>query len=200
MNGIEKITEKIIGDARLESDDIAAKAGEEALAILDEMEKAAAERVNAIVEGARTSAEAVKLRAKGASDLEIRKAVLSTKQEMIDKAFSLALEKLLALKEEQYIVVISQIALSGVLTGTEEVVMSAAEGKKYGKKLVDEINQKLKADNRTAALSLSKESRDISGGLVLKNGDIETNCTFGAVLGQIRPEMTGSVAAGLFSE
>ena len=200
MNGIEKITEKIIGDARLESDDIAAKAGEEALAILDEMEKAAAERVNAIVEGARTSAEAVKLRAKGASDLEIRKAVLSTKQEMIDKAFSLALEKLLALKEEQYIAVISKIALSGVLTGTEEVVMSAAEGKKYGKKLVDEINQKLKADNRTASLSLSKESRDISGGLVLKNGDIETNCTFGAVLGQIRPEMTGSVAAGLFSE
>lgn len=198
MNGIEKITEKIIGDARFEAVEIIARAENEAASMMSEYESNAAAAANAIVENARAASEESKLRIRGAADLERRKAVLSAKQEIIDKAFELSLERLVNLPADKYIKVISKIALQGVWTGSEEVVMSAEDGKKNGKKMLDAINRLLTEKGKRAELTLSKSTRDIHGGLILKNGNIETNCTFGAILSQIKPDLTNDVAGILF--
>ena len=40
--------------------------------------------------------------------------------------------------------------------------------------------------------------RMIRGGVVLKNGLIETNCSLGTLVDGLRPELSGKVAARLF--
>lgn len=199
MNGIEKITEKIIGDARLEAGEIIAHAEAEAQALLAETEKATAAEANALVENARAAAEIAKQRTGGASDLDRRKAVLATKQEMIDVAFSRALVKLGQLPADKYIEIISKIAAEAVSDGHEEVIMSAEDGGKNGAKMIEMINKLLKASGKTAGVTLSKTTRDISGGLILKNGDVETNCTFTALLNLSKDSLVTEVAAGLFT-
>jgi len=200
MNGIDKITEKIIGDALSEAQEIIARTEKEAAGIVSEREAKAAASANVLVAAAEAEAKESKLRIHGAADLERRKAILAAKQETIDRAFELSLERLESLPAEAYIEVVSRIAVNGVWTGSEEVVMSASDAKKQGKKMVESINRLLKEKGMTAGLTLSKSTRDIRGGLILKNGNIETNCTFEAVLAQMKPELLNEVAGILFGE
>ena len=94
MNGIEKITQRIetdtqaeidriLGDARAEAGDITgryqAQAKEEAAELSAKNQKAAAEREERLVSTAQ---------------MEARKVGLAAKQEMVEKAYELALEKL----------------------------------------------------------------------------------------------------------
>lgn len=51
---------------------------------------------------------------------------------------------------------------------------------------------------KPAQLTLSAETRPIRGGVVLKNGLIETNCSLGTLVDGLRPELSGKVAARLF--
>ena len=50
----------------------------------------------------------------------------------------------------------------------------------------------------TAMLTLSGETREMAGGLILRDGQVEVNCTFETQLRVLREEMTAEVAAILF--
>jgi len=52
----------------------------------------------------------------------------------------------------------------------------------------------------TAMLAVSEETRDISGGFILKDGRIEVNCTFDALVRAEREQTAGEVAKLLFPE
>ena len=52
----------------------------------------------------------------------------------------------------------------------------------------------------TAMLAVSEETRDISGGFILKDGRIEVNCTFDALVRAEREQTVGEVAKLLFPE
>ena len=51
-----------------------------------------------------------------------------------------------------------------------------------------------------AMLAVSEETRDISGGFILKDGRIEVNCTFDALVRAEREQTVGEVAKLLFPE
>ena len=52
----------------------------------------------------------------------------------------------------------------------------------------------------SSALAVSEETRDISGGFILKDGRIEVNCTFDALVRAEREQTAGEVAKLLFPE
>ena len=52
----------------------------------------------------------------------------------------------------------------------------------------------------TAMLTVSEETRAFSGGFILKNGRIEVNCTFDALVRSEREQTAGAVAKLLFPE
>ena len=52
----------------------------------------------------------------------------------------------------------------------------------------------------TAMLTLSEETRPMQGGFILKNGRIEVNCTFDAMIRSEREQTAGAVAKLLFPE
>ena len=198
MNGIEKITDRIAVDA-----------DQEAKALLDSAKKQAAEIAasydaladsdsrEALAKGKADAADRIE-RLGSVADLEARKLRLKTKQDMLGKAFDLAMDKLLALPEDQYVALLSKLAAEGCTTGHEALVLSVADRPRYGKRVVIAANELLEKSGKEAALTLSEESRDFKGGLYIQDGNIENNCTFPTIVRILREQMAGEVAKVLF--
>ena len=198
MNGIDKITERISSDTEQEKAAILSRskaqaaeitAGYAALAESDYAERLAQGKVQA--------AEYVE-RQGSVSQLDARKLRLGAKQEMLEKAFELAMKKLLSLPEPQYVDLLSSLAADASVTGSEALLFSVQDRPRFGKKVVLAANEKLEAAGRTGNLTLSEESREFTGGLYVQDGNVESNCTFATLVRMLREQMAAEVAGILF--
>ena len=205
MNGIEKITGQIDADVQKEID-----------AALDQAHAQAQEIEDRYASQAQTQAEAI--RRKGEQDaalrqerlvdvakLEARKTILAAKQELVGQAFDLALKKLLELPDQEYISLLAKLAVSASRTGREQVILSQKDRSRYGKQAVTMANDMLakKAGPRAAQtdgmLTLAEESRPMAGGLILRDGKVETNCSFEVLIHLQRDALSAEVARALFA-
>lgn len=205
MNGIEKITGQIDADVQKEID-----------AALDQARAQAQEIQDRYASQAQTQAEAI--RRKGEQDaalrqerlvdvakLEARKTILAAKQELVGQAFDLALKKLLELPDQEYISLLAKLAVSASRTGREQVILSQKDRSRYGKQAVTMANDMLakKAGPRAAQtdgmLTLAEESRPMAGGLILRDGKVETNCSFEVLIHLQRDALSAEVARALFA-
>ena len=204
MNGIEKITSQIDADVQKEIG-----------AALDQA-RAQAKEIEARYESqAQTQGEA--LRRKGEQDaalrrerlvdvarLEARKTLLAAKQALVGQAFDLALKKLLELPDQEYIALLAKLAVAASRTGREQVILSQKDRSRYGKQAVTMANDMLakKAGPRAAEsagmLTLAEESRPMAGGLILRDGRVETNCSFEVLIHLQRDALSAEVARVLF--
>ena len=204
MNGIEKITGQIDADVQKEIG-----------AALDQA-RAQAKEIEARYESqAQTQGEA--LRRKGEQDaalrrerlvdvarLEARKTLLAAKQALVGQAFDLALKKLLELPDQEYIALLAKLAVAASRTGREQVILSQKDRSRYGKQAVTMANDMLakKAGPRAAEsagmLTLAGESRPMAGGLILRDGRVETNCSFEVLIHLQRDALSAEVARVLF--
>ena len=204
MDGIEKITGQIDADVQKEIG-----------AALDQA-RAQAKEIEARYESqAQTQGEA--LRRKGEQDaalrrerlvdvarLEARKTLLAAKQALVGQAFDLALKKLLELPDQEYIALLAKLAVAASRTGREQVILSQKDRSRYGKQAVTMANDMLakKAGPRAAEsagmLTLAGESRPMAGGLILRDGRVETNCSFEVLIHLQRDALSAEVARVLF--
>ena len=224
MNGIDKITQRIGADTQAEIDRILADAAAQAEAAADKFRtQAEAEDRDLLAKSERAAAEREE-RLVSAAQMEARKTLLTAKQEMVERAYQRALEKLRSLPQEQYVELLAALLVRASSTGREEVVFSP-EG--AGKAAVARANELLAKEaapelplgdgvvanllnkvadgvsafaQGTAMLAVSEETRDISGGFILKDGRIEVNCTFDALVRAEREQTAGEVAKLLFPE
>lgn len=198
MNGIEKITDRIAVDADQEAKALLDSARKQAAEIAASYEALAdSDSREALAKGKADAADRIE-RLGSVADLEARKLRLQTKQEMLEKAFSQALDKLLALPEDQYVALLAKLAAEGCSTGHEALVLSVTDRPRYGKRVVIAANELLEKSGKEAALTLSEESRDFKGGLYIQDGNIENNCTFPTIVRILREQMAGEVAKVLF--
>ena len=110
MNGIEKITGQIAVDAQKEIDALLQQARDQAAQTAAGYEAQAASQSQAILERGEQEARRRKERLIDGARMEGRRAVLQTKQELVGRAFDLALEKLTGLPEEEYIALLARLA------------------------------------------------------------------------------------------
>ena len=194
MNGIEKITQRIaseaqaeidriLGDARDEADRIAesyrAQADGEAAELNARNEKNAAEREERLV---------------SAAQMEARKVLLAAKQEMVEKAYIQALDKLCAMPEEQYVAVLAGLLVKASSNGKEEAVFSPEDRERVGEAAVAKANEL-----SGKQLRLSEETQPIRGGFILKDKNVEVNCTFETLVRLQKAETAGAVVKKLFA-
>ena len=195
MNGIEKLTQQISAEAQTEIDAILAEAKEKADAITadysQQAEKAAAERRAKGEEAAAQREE----RLIAMADMERRKALLAARQDMVGKAFDKALEQLCNLSDGEYIALLTKLAVSAASSGKEQLIFSEKDRGRVGEAVVLAANKALENGN----LTLSEQTRPMSGGLILSDGAIEVNCTFETLIRLQRGEMAGEVAGVLFA-
>ena len=156
-----------------------------------------------------------------------RKLELAAKQEVLAEAFDLALEKLCAMPEQEYVALLTKLALEASSTGREQLIFSPQDRSRVGKQVVVAANEALvkgvapelpvaiteskvgaflgKVVNTTAAmvtgtglLTLSEETRPIKGGFIMVDGDIEVNCAFETLVRLQREKLEKEVAGVLF--
>lgn len=198
MNGIEKITDRIAVDNEAEVRALKERTKQQADSIYSGYQAAADADYAATVAKGKTDAADRVQRLGGVAQLEAKKLTLATKQDMLDKAFALAMEKLLSLPEDQYADLLVKLALRAISKGTETLVFSETDRARYGKRVVIAVNEQLEQQDKTASVTLSEESRSFKGGLYVQDGKIETNCTFSTLLRMQRETMALEVSEILF--
>lgn len=195
MNGIEKIIDRISGDAQAEIDNILAQAGVQAAEITAGYEaQATAEAAEILARGEKAAAEREE-RLVSAARMECRKDVLAAKQEVIEEAFRLAKQKLLDLPQADYVALLADLAVKAKTTGREKLIFSQTDRTRVGKAVVLAANEKLGADGQ---FTLSEQSRPMDGGFILSDGTIEVNCTFDSLIRLQRSALAGQVSKVLF--
>lgn len=194
MNGIDKLTQRISDDARAEAEQLLQKAREEAAAITADYAKKAEQAGAETLARGKAAAAQREERLASVAAMESRKAALAVKQEMIDKAFELTLEKLGRLPEAEYIDLLARLAVKASVSGEEEILLSADDKERVGAAVVAGAN----ALKEGGKLTLSERTAPIQGGIVLKDGDVEINCAFETLIRLARHDMAGEVAGVLF--
>ncbi len=194
MDGIEKITGRIAEDAGREIGEINAEARRQADEIMARYEAQAQRESEEILSRGRRNADERVERLASVAQLDARKLELAAKQEMLSKAYDLALEQLVNLPDKEYVDLLADLAVKASSTGREAVIFSQKDRARYGKAVVTQANEKL-GDGR---LTMSEQTRPIKGGLILSDGDVEVNCTFETLVRLQRGEMDREVAKVLF--
>ena len=195
MNGIDKIIQRIEADAQAE---------------LDRVLNAAKEQAEEITElyRSRAEAEAAELRARNeknaaereerlvsSAQMEVRKASLAAKQQMLDKAYALALDKLCSMPDAQYIETVAELLIQAAPRGAGKVIFASGEKERIGAAAVAMANEKLDGQ-----LTVAEETRPIRGGFILADGRVEVNCSFDTLVRLQKNETAGAVAKILFPE
>ena len=195
MKGTEKIIAHIQADAAAQADAILAQAEQQCAEIRAGYERKAkdayAEKIRAGVKANQDRLESVERLAR----MEGRKSVLALKQDMVSKSFDLAVDKLVDLPEEQYVALLAKLAAQASVTGDEQVVLNARDREKIGPAVVAAANARL-SDGK---LTLSDEVGAFRGGLLLRRGSIEANCTVELLVELCRGEMAAELAKVLFA-
>jgi V/A-type H+-transporting ATPase subunit E len=131
--------------------------------------------------------------------IEAKKQLLTTKQEMVQAAFERAVQLLAELPDEQYTAFLAGLASDASRTGIEILAFSARDAAKVGEAVKDAANASLRRAGKAANLTVSPATRNIRGGVIVINGDIETNCSLDALVSMQRNALSGKVAETLFS-
>lgn len=227
MNGIDKITGQIAADAEAEAARILAQAKARAAEAAIQAEREAQAEADAIVDEGRKAAARRLERLESMAALECRKHTLAAKQELVDAAFDRALEQLTAMPEEEYASLLAALAVSAARTGREEIILSPADRDRVGDavaakanallaksvapKLPDQVTETRAGAildkvatavtaiaKGTAMLTVADETRPMAGGLILRDGPVETNCSFEVLLRLQRDALAAEVAKVLF--
>lgn len=227
MEGIEKITAKIVQDAQAEIARMNQETDEKVRSIAEAAQaQADKETADTLARGQRAAQERLE-RLKSAAKMEQRKLELAARQEMLAQAFDLALEKLCSLPEEEYVQLLTRLVLEASTTGREQLVFSPQDRARVGKQVVVAANEAMvknvapelpdaitdtkvgaflgKVVNSTTAmvtgtgmLTLSEETRPMKGGFVLVDGDVEVNCAFETLVRLQREKLEKEVDQVLF--
>jgi len=143
MDGIEKITAKIAADAQAEIDALTGQAQAEADKITaDYKARARALKQELEAKGGKAAAEREE-RMASVAQLEARKAELSAKQDLLDRTFDRALEKLCALKDDEYVGLLAELIAQASSTGQEEIIFSQADRDRVGERAAAKANELL---------------------------------------------------------
>ena len=194
MNGIEKITARIKKDAGTEAEAIRREGEERAASIRAGYKAQAEENAKAAAQAGKEAAKRQEERLVSAAQMDAKKLLLAAKQACIDEAFDKAQSKLLALPDGEYAELLAKLAVKAAKTGKEEILLSAKDRKRVGEQVVKKVNELCK----DGAMTLSKETRDMEGGLILREGSVEVNCAFETELRVLRESMAAEIAAILF--
>lgn len=190
---IENITEKILSEAKNIAESSLKEAENNSNEKINEAKKKADLIINEAAQKAKIESSVLISRKVSSGELQERKMILGAKQEAIKKSFNIALKKLSTMDEENYI----NFLVNEILNNTNcegEIILNETDKVNIGEKLVKTVNDKLKEEK----VVLSDHTAQTSGGFILKNGDIEVNSTFEALLESIKEGLTFEVANALF--
>lgn len=220
LNGLEKITDKIIAEAQAKADKILADAQAECDRITAEYANRAEALKETLTDAAEREGMDLVSRAKATAQTSKRNLMLATRSDLIDEVFAGALDGTKKLVNENYtdlLVGLLSAAMLEQLNAEQtsklydeedveepeqyEVLLNQRDRDRIGKALIEGAQKKLsgKADaDKLARLTLSDHTVQIDGGLILRCGSVESNCSLSLLFAQLREELEVDVSRALF--
>jgi V/A-type H+-transporting ATPase subunit E len=221
MTGLEKVTGKIIADAEADAREILDKAEAECAAIREKYAAQTEAELETLREQNDRDCQALLIRARSSAAMAKRNAVLEARAGILNDAYAAAHKQVRSMNGEQYLDLLCKMLRSSLkrqLEGEEEsmrlygedispaayeVILSSRDRENYGEKLMAAFERGLGSRFPATALRklhLAKETAPIDGGLILRAGDVETNCALSMLMAENRRETEGRVNRILFGD
>lgn len=198
MKGIEKIIAHIEADADSKVKEILEAADAKVAAIKADSAEQSQKKYWEMVHSGAKESEAYVARTKSNAEMEAKKSVLAIKQEMVSAAFEKAKAYIANLPEAEYTAFLARLACSAADNGMEEVLFNEKDKNGCAKAVCKAANEMLNAQGKPGKLTVSEDTADIMGGLIVRQGGIEVNCSIEALVEQQRGNLSAEIAAGLF--
>lgn len=210
MNGLQNIIEKIGEDAKAQCAEIIAAAKSEAQRIAEEYAALTAAAEGEIASRLEKEAEEMIARAKSSSAITKRNVISGRRSENVELAYKNALEFLYSLPRERYaqlLVDLSVLAIKnhvsaaankeamyGESTGAVnyEIVMNERDRDEFGEYCVFTIKNNYKKElgsDVIRRLTLADDIAKIDGGVIVRAGVIEENCSFSLMVADLKTRL-----------
>ena len=222
MTGLEKITSRILADANAQAQAILDEAAEKSRAVRAQNLADAQIAQDRLIADAEREGEALVVRAKSSAAMTRRNVELSAKSEMIDRAFARAMQEIYEMDRTEYAALLVSLLCKTLNAQREseresvrlygediapayyELMLNARDSGDVAGLVMDGVRDaaasgRIPADMLTK-VHLCSEPVDIDGGLVLRCGDIETNCSFSMMLASLRPALEPRIQQILYKD
>ncbi len=180
--GIERVTKKIIEDARKEGERIREEYRDKGKEIIERAEREAERIKKEFKERAEKEAEVLKRKILTQALLKIRKDTLTEKRRILDKVLDRAKEEIL--KDKEYPKLIRGLIEKYRESDKDEVILSSKDRERFAK---------------TLKVNLA-DPADISGGVIVRSGKIDKNSSLETTLEEIRDELLIDLSKILFPD
>ena len=127
------------------------------------------------------------------AELDAKRVDLGVRQQLLGEAFEAALKQMVELAPDKYVKFADKLMAQAVVTG-QEVVFVGKNEKHLDQRWLDGYN----ASHKTS-LTLSADRLPISGGFVLRNDRIDTNCSWEMLIEDARADIETEVVKRLFA-
>ena len=194
MKGTEKIIAHIRSDAKEQADAILAQAEQQCASIRADYEKQAKELYREKIRAGTADCQDRVDSMDRIARMEAKKGILALKQQMVSESFDKACDMIINLPKEQYAAFLARLAAKASVTGDEEIILNARDRAAVGENVVKAANALVSGGR----LSLSAETGSFAGGLILRRGSVEANCTVELLVELCRSDMSSEIAKVLF--
>ncbi len=221
MTGLDKIIERIRTEARARASRLLQDAERESTELAKEYATRSEQARARIEKEGLEAAEALLNAARAESEKTHTEILQRTRSALIDEAFERAKHEICDTDFGKYRELLCALLTTALLEqhrteqqsiafGDEvepferfEVLLNATDRERFGAQIVNDarrtVERRIGAE-KASKLTLGEETVDISGGLVLRFGDVELNCTLDVLMADIRRDLTPRVSRILFGE
>ena len=176
MSGIDKIIEQIEINTGIVCDDLLRRAEEKAALIRAEAQDQAASYTQQAKEEIKAKVVDIEKRGASAAELEEKRILLTTKQELIAEMIDKAVNRMKNLPDDEYFELILKMVKKYSLPQDGVIRFCQKDLDRMPKSFIEQVN---KASG--GKLTLSADPAAIDAGFILVYGGIDENCSFDAI-------------------
>lgn len=221
MTGLEKIVERIQDEARERASLTLQNAEKEATALAKDYAARSEQARMRIEKEGLEAAQALLNAARAETEKTHTEILQSTRTTLIDEAFARAQREICGTDYGKYRELLGALLTSALMEqhrteqqsiafGDEvepferfEVLMNAADRERFGTQVISDVRRTVErriGAQKASKIALGEESVNITGGLILRFGDVELNCTLDVLMADMRRKLTPRVTDILFGE
>ena len=221
MTGLEKVIGKIIADAEADARVILDKAQAECEALKERYAAETEVEIEKLTDECDRECQALIIRARSSAAMAKRNAILEARAKLIDEAYASAEKIIRNMNGEQYLELLHKMLRSSMKNQLEgeaeslrlygedispdayEVVLNSKDRDTYGEKLLATYRAGYGSRLAPAVLAkvrLASDIAPIDGGIILRCGSVETNCSLAMLMAENRRETEARVSRILFGD
>lgn len=221
MTGLEKVIGKIIADAEADARAILDKARAECEAIKAKYATETEVEIEKLKDECDRECQALIIRARSSAAMAKRNAILEARAKLIDDAYASAEKIIRNMNGDQYLELLHKMLRSSMKNQLEgeaeslrlygedispaayEVVLNSRDRDTYGEKLLATYRTGYGSRISPAVLAklrLATDTAPIDGGIILRCGPVETNCSLAMLMAENRRDTEAKVSSILFGD